>query len=854
MPSVRCPYCQYVLELKGAKPGKFQPKCPGCRKRFVLAISSDPKKKPAARGIVPKKGSTPVRSAAPLPEVSHTPWVESKPLPMPEVHSRLGGYHVLKKLGQGGMAAVYLAKQMSMDRNVALKVLSPALSSDPQFISRFTREAYAAAQITHHNVVQIHDLGVEYSRGYDTNFFSMEFVEGQTLAGLLKERGKLEPQAAVGYVLQAARGLKFAHDHGLIHRDIKPDNLLLDDHGVVKVADLGLVKRAGLENGNGKAAQISLSMGTPEYMPPEQARDAANVDGRADIYSLGCTLYDLLTGQPPFSGRTSSEVINKHATETATPPDQLAKRVPEELSFIVMKMMAKRPQDRYQTMSDVIIALESWLGVESNKPFSPKQEDVELVKWAAHRFNGSKWKLARTICILTFLLLSLAAIVMLALPMGGHPTISAGLIGFTLATAVVYQILLGISRGTFLLCKLRQLLFSSSLFDGLTYLLFIAVGILLLTVFDLHWVWLVFAIGATALAATFYMTIDIQLAEDRKEPLQQTEQMLKEMRLRGLDENSVRQFVCKSSGQKWEEFYETLFGFEAKVLARHAWGEDRRGKLRPRYGSWREPIIAWIEGKVRRRHEIKYRKMLDRLERKSLTARGIDQRSANRQARANARRVVEKASVIRETSLFRSAESALPTYARAAIQFNDQVRAISPDWMHDDARPADEHDINRRRRSYFNRRFGSPLDVIFGQGIRLVLALFILAGFAMWWNVNNGQVAMDQASQLAHNINPAKDFKIGIKPAQPLRVQYVPDWICDAVGSWNGGLIGVLLLVSAFFSGRFLGLLMLFSAALGLFGQLIDVPILVGQSWATAVGAAVLWIIGIGFFRGDPGI
>jgi serine/threonine protein kinase len=133
------------------------------------------------------------------------------------------------------MGAVYLARQNSLDRNVALKVLAPNLARDPSFVARFTREAYAAAQLTHHNVVQIHDIGAQE----DVHFFSMEFVEGQTLSHLIEENGKVDVEQAVGFALQAARGLRYAHDHGLIHRDIKPENLLLNDQGIVKVADPG---------------------------------------------------------------------------------------------------------------------------------------------------------------------------------------------------------------------------------------------------------------------------------------------------------------------------------------------------------------------------------------------------------------------------------------------------------------------------------------------------------------------------------------------------------------------------------------------------------------------------------------
>src|SRR5205085_2442713 len=153
----------------------------------------------------------------------------------------LGGYEIVKELGHGGMGAVYLARQLSLDRNVALKVMKPEWAQDPVFMARFTREAYVAAQLVHHNVVQIYDIGIDRN----INFFSMEFIEGQSLGDLLKREKKLKPDAAVGHILQAARGLKFGHDRGMIHRDIKPDNLMLNTQGVVKVADLGLVRKPG---------------------------------------------------------------------------------------------------------------------------------------------------------------------------------------------------------------------------------------------------------------------------------------------------------------------------------------------------------------------------------------------------------------------------------------------------------------------------------------------------------------------------------------------------------------------------------------------------------------------------------
>lgn len=295
--------------------------------------------------------------------------------PLPE---RLGGYKIVRELGAGGMGSVYLARQLSLDRPCALKTIQAQWASNPRVIARFVREAYAAAQLTHHNVVQIYDLGQD--RG--TNFFSMELVGGGSLDEQIKSKGKLPPKLAATLILQASRGLKFAHDHGMVHRDIKPANLMLTTDGLVKVADLGLVKtpspedegltRNGediekdtqsmmLESARSHVTQVGASMGTPAYMSPEQSEDAANVDKRADIYSLGCTFYALLTGKPPYEGKTMVEVLTKHRAEKLVRPERVIQGLDPKLGDIIEKMTAKQPADRYQDLSDVINDLEIFL-------------------------------------------------------------------------------------------------------------------------------------------------------------------------------------------------------------------------------------------------------------------------------------------------------------------------------------------------------------------------------------------------------------------------------------------------------------------------------------------------------------
>ncbi len=381
---------------------------------------------------------------------------------------RLAGYEIEKPIGEGGMGAVYLARQLSLDRDVAIKTIKPEWASNPMFLSRFTREAYAAAQLAHHNVVQIYDIGEDRK----THFFSMEYVNGHSLSQLLRHEGPMDVEQAAGYILQAARGLKFAHDHDMVHRDIKPGNLLINDQGVVKVADLGLVKTAGDSGahprsdkvGKGKQPQgdvfatAEAAMGTPAYMAPEQSQDAAHVDGRADIYALGCTFYAMTTGRPLFEGSTAAELITKHATAPVIPPERIIQRVPKSISAIIMKMVAKKPNDRYANMDELIAVLEDFLGISAG-PFTPREEHARALEEAVHAFNDSTRARIRrwltlgftALCIGLFLLGTLTA----------KPMLAAGAATLWLFTGVGYAILTGITQRTHLFRKLRQLVFGS---------------------------------------------------------------------------------------------------------------------------------------------------------------------------------------------------------------------------------------------------------------------------------------------------------------------------------------------------------------------------------------------------------
>jgi serine/threonine protein kinase len=270
---------------------------------------------------------------------------------------RLGRYELLRKLGQGGMGEVFLAHDTKLDRRVAVKVLPPHAVHDPDAVARFQREAKALAQLGHPGIVQAFDSDSAGDSAGERHFLVMEYVDGVSLSELLKRQGKLTPGQAADYVHQAALALQHAHDKGLVHRDLKPSNLLLTSDGRVKLLDLGLARFLQDQIADPGLTRENSGMGTPDYAAPEQFRDAHHADERSDIYSLGCTLYHLLTGQVPFPGTSMQEKCNAHEHKAPAAIQALSPEAPVGLIAAVEKMMAKKPADRYQSAGDVAGAL-----------------------------------------------------------------------------------------------------------------------------------------------------------------------------------------------------------------------------------------------------------------------------------------------------------------------------------------------------------------------------------------------------------------------------------------------------------------------------------------------------------------
>jgi eukaryotic-like serine/threonine-protein kinase len=269
----------------------------------------------------------------------------------------LGKYKLLDHLGTGGMSKIYLGEHVLMQRRVAIKVLPKDRVSDTSYLGRFHREAQAVAALDHRNIVRAYDVD---NLG-DLHYIVMEYVEGRDLQQIVKSEGPLDYVAAAEYVRQAAEGLAHAHQAGLIHRDVKPANLLVDQKNVIKILDLGLARFANDETASLTRAFDENVLGTADYLAPEQAIDSHAVDARADIYGLGCSMYFLLTGHPPFVGGTLAQRLVMHQRQP--PPSILIDRpdAPHELVQICFKMLAKKPEQRYQSADEVAKALTDWL-------------------------------------------------------------------------------------------------------------------------------------------------------------------------------------------------------------------------------------------------------------------------------------------------------------------------------------------------------------------------------------------------------------------------------------------------------------------------------------------------------------
>ena len=265
---------------------------------------------------------------------------------------QIPGFKNFEKIGAGAMATVYKARQISLDRIVAIKILPRHLSRNPEFVERFYKEGQAAAKLNHNNIVQAIDVGE--ASGY--HYFVMEYVEGVSIHEQMAHGKRYTEKEALDILLQVCRALAHAHERGLIHRDIKPKNILITPDGVVKLADLGLARE--IADMRAAESEAGRAYGTPYYIAPEQIRGERDIDARIDIYSLGATAYHMVTGRVPFEGPNPSAIMHKHLKQELVPPDHLNNKLSAGMAEVIEMMMFKDRNDRYKCAKDVLMDLE----------------------------------------------------------------------------------------------------------------------------------------------------------------------------------------------------------------------------------------------------------------------------------------------------------------------------------------------------------------------------------------------------------------------------------------------------------------------------------------------------------------
>ncbi|MBI1291501.1 protein kinase [bacterium] len=640
-----------ICEVAPAAPNAGKPEAAG--QTMLMAFEFGASQLVSSLGSGPKRSLTSAevgsRTAAGLPALGRAEEL---------LGTSLGNFRIegLKSGDQGRWS--YVAHDVELRRDVHLRVLPPDDAKDHLIRSRFLREGMASMFLQHPNLA----AGYESGRKDGLHFLAGELVRGVTLREMVEVAGSLDPKLTLGYAIQVARALCAVHAGGIIHRDIQPDSLIATQQGVVKIQSFALAKvrdtgdLPGAAKRSGDDAPIgglmaenltamNTALGNPEFSAPEQLISAADVDYRADQYSLGCLIVFLLTGEPPVKGTSAFEVRARVGSGVKAPLKGV-ESVPPGLESVVLKLLARDPEARFKEMGEVLEALEKIQGVRpvtvagakgapSAAPVASASPQSPLAQ-AAHEYNTASWRRLRIIGVFGLLALLIAGGVVIGVAQD-FP-VGMGLLGLAFLAPAFHLLLDGLFFHNPLFRRFIRLFAHPSPLG-----IAIGVGLVALIVGGLYLLGLlaiagIVVLSALVLAIAWQLFVLLPLKFQRSQALRTIQEQLKQMRQEGQSEDKVREIIFEAAGANWEELFEALFGYDAKIAMRAEMRGANRLAGRRRFAAWRDGIAAWLVEIEEARAEARTQRTLQEAEEERLATLGVPANVAKKQAQAEAAR------------------------------------------------------------------------------------------------------------------------------------------------------------------------------------------------------------------------
>jgi eukaryotic-like serine/threonine-protein kinase len=738
----------------------------------------------------------------------------------------IGGYRVLQELRRDRLGPVLLSRHRATGRQIALTVLKPEWACLPRYVFRLVRDAFAAAQVGHPNLVRLLELGEARGRLY----FASELVDGRTLAEQVGQQGPLPPREAVAHVLQAARGLMFAHGQGLVHGDLRPEDIIVDHEGLTRVAGLGLAKTP-----ESVAADIARETTGPIPLGDrwaEQTRAAV----RTDLHGLGRTLHSLLTGSPP--------VVDGPAPDVRA---LVARGVPANLAELVGNLIDPRPGHGYADLGQAIAALERYLNASSQGATAPREEHTRTLMECVAAFHASPAATLR--CRLALGGAAACSLVVLLSLLAHQPRVAAGFLGLGLMTALAYFVINGVSWRTDLFTKARGLVLESR-GDWLIGLAGLALFATTLVVLHLHWAYIGFAILGVVLALVIHFEVDRKVESERREAVAEARAVLKALRLQGVAEETLWQFVRTTAGDDWEEFFTALFDSEWARAARTPSDRGFSSLIRKRSLPWRDWVTSWVEARQEARRQAREKPFLQAIEERGLVAEGVNLLTARRKSRRIAEAMVAVSAEIRAAARAPASPPPVDVAGQSSV-----AQAISQ------AAETPENVLVEREHGRLGPETSLAWDLLLGPRTRFLFGAALLVGCLLWVDQNGivtGAQLKDVATRAIEHPDPLQalrdtrlDVRVPLRKT-PLRLPFLPRPVSNLFHDFSAGAAGLILILSALLPGARVGLFAIPGAAIALFGPAVGLPPLVpldSMRTSMALGAGVA-LLGVFFGKG----